>query len=78
MRKLSNKRKYLKQQDREDIERYIEAIEGHLGDIQYIARGFIDNEEEVYQYDYKDYARIDDKLVQIYNAVHYLREVVKK
>lgn len=63
--------------NKESIEQYLSDIEIYIGSIEKITRGFIDNESESYQFDWKDYARISDYLTQIHNSIHYVREVIK-
>lgn len=70
-------RKYLTSENKKDIERYCERIENHMSELWKMTREFIDNEDESYNFEFKDYARIDDKLQLIYMELHYLREVVK-
>lgn len=73
----SKLRKYLKQRERETMNKRLVEIENHINSIGLMMREWIDNEQESYVYDYKDYARIDDYLTQIYNEIHYVKEVIK-
>ncbi len=70
-------RKYLTAQNKKDIERYCQRIENYMSELWIMAREFIDNETETYNYEFKDYARIDDKLQLIYMELHYLQEALK-
>lgn len=71
-------RKYLTAETKKDIERHSGRIESYMSDLWTMCRAFIDNEDERYNYEFKDYARIDDKLQLMYMELHYLQEALKK